>query len=121
MFDLQQQEIFERYKHPRFSGSIEDATLTAEGVNQSCGDEVTIFLKLNDNIITNARHTCRACAICTASTDFLLEKLEGQPFTRVGEITTDECIESLGIPLSPTRLKCALLPLEALQRYATEK
>jgi len=115
MFSLEQQEIFDRYKHPQFAGSFEDADLIAEGINQSCGDEVKIFLKLDDKKITKARHICRACAICTASTDFLLEKLEGESIEVIDTISVEEITERVGIPLSPIRLKCALLPLEALK------
>lgn len=114
MLSLAEQQIFERYKHPERAGSLEVADLTSSGSNQSCGDEVTIFLQTRGEIITDARHQTRGCAICTASADLLCEQLIGLQLLDLP--SEDQVVEWLAIPLSPIRRKCATLPLETLKK-----
>jgi len=116
MLSLEQQQIFELYKHPQYGGEIEGADLVAEGANESCGDEVRLTLRLEGETITQIRHHSRACAICTAAADLLAARLEGKSISCLGELSNDDISSELGIPLSPVRLKCALLPLETLRQ-----
>ena len=116
MLSLAEQEIFDRYKHPRFAGEISAADILASGSNQSCGDEVSFTVRLEGETITKICHKTVGCAICTASADMLAEHLEGKPRSDILQINSDQVTEWIGIPLSPVRLKCALLPLEALKQ-----
>ena len=116
MLDLAQQEIFARYKQPEYSGKLHNPDLVGEGVNQVCGDEVHLEVLLDSaGRITEMRHTCRACAICTASADMLPQLVLGKIPSELAAIGTQEVSTLLQIPLSPIRLKCALLPLQTLQ------
>jgi nitrogen fixation NifU-like protein len=112
--NLYQEQILDRYHHPRHQGIIEDAA-KHEGANRTCGDEITIYLRTDAGVITDLRFESRACAICTASADLLADRLISQPETEIAQITPKEVQKMLGIPLSPIRLKCALLPLETLK------
>lgn len=116
MLDLAQQLIFERAKHPKFDGQIDNYTLKVIGANPLCGDELTFFLKLRGEWIEEIKFEARACAICKASSDFLAEQLQNKNIQNIQNITPDNIRQNLGIELSPTRLKCALLPLEALKQ-----
>ncbi len=115
MLDLYQSQILDRSQNPRFRGELEHFTHQAEGANLSCGDEISWQLLINDNKIITIKYQSRACTICTASADMLAEELENKPLSEVKNWTTEKVTELLGIPLSPVRLKCALLPLEALK------
>jgi nitrogen fixation NifU-like protein len=115
MLDLAQEQIFERYKHPRFAGPLPQATHKAEGSNPVCGDELIIEALVTDNIIQAAHHSTRACAICTAAADLLCERVQGRKLSEVTALTPTEVSDELAIQLSPVRLKCALLPLETLK------
>lgn len=115
MLNLEQQLIIERYKNPLFGGDVNLPTHTSRGENTSCGDEITWNVSVSEGIITEIRHQCRACAICTASADFLAEKLQGKPVADLATTSGEEHAASLGIPLSPIRKKCSLLPLETLK------
>lgn len=106
--------IFDRARHPLFEGKIEGATHTAEGANLSCGDEIRWEARVENEKIEVLRHTCRACALCQASADLLVERLEGKPLTELQKLTPEEILAMVAIPLSPTRAKCALLPYETL-------
>lgn len=114
MPDIYQHQIISRSQRPEFGGKLESPSHKAVGSNLSCGDEVSWELLVTEGVITDIKHQCRACAVCTASADLLAESLKSQPVATI-EHTTSQAIENLlGIPLSPIRLKCALLPLEVL-------
>lgn len=116
MFDLYQQQILDRYKHPQHAGTIEDPTHTAEGANHSCGDEITWHIKRDQRgRVVDLKHITRACAVCTASADLLADEFLNQSDTTILQTDAEAVQNLLGIPLSPTRLKCALLPLETLK------
>jgi len=115
MHDLYQQQILERSSHPLFAGELEGATHTAEGANLSCGDEIRWQAVIEDGKVTKLRHTCRACAICTASADLLAEQFQGTSTDEITRWTPEKVTELLGIQFSPARLKCALLPFETLK------
>jgi nitrogen fixation protein NifU and related proteins len=114
--NLYQAQILDRSKHPRFGGVIEQPTHQSEGANLSCGDEIAWTACIaDDNKITELKHKTRACAVCAASADLLAEELQGKSPQEIQDWNTERVTEMLGIPLSPVRLKCALLPLEALK------
>jgi nitrogen fixation NifU-like protein len=115
MLDQFQELILDRYKNPQFGQKLENLTHSADGINQVCGDEVHLELRVEGDTIVAMGHQNRACAICSASADLLCEKLIGNILKEVNHISSEQVAELLGIPLSPTRLKCALLPLETIR------
>ena len=115
MLDLYQQQIVERYKNPLHVGALQGATHTADGANLSCGDEIRWEIQITDGTVSNAQHISRACAVCTASADLLADSLIGKSLSELGEIDVEAHLQTLGIPLSPIRRKCAVLPIETLR------
>jgi nitrogen fixation protein NifU and related proteins len=115
--DLYREFILDHYKHPRRRGSIEEPDARAEGVNPLCGDEVTISVSFggDGDTIEDVRFEGRGCAISQASTSMLMEMVHGRTATEVAEMPKDELLETVGIPLGPVRLKCALLGLTTLK------
>jgi NifU-like protein involved in Fe-S cluster formation len=115
--------IYHRAYHPSFAGtSPEPATHLAIGANPSCGDEVSFALVVNQGSIQYARHTCRACAICTAAADLVCEYLE-EGHINIRDVPTlpnEVVLDMLAIPLSPTRMVCATLPLSTLRNNLEE-
>ncbi len=109
--------ILDHYKNPRGHGVIEDADATAEGMNPLCGDEVAIYVGFGDDgeTIDEVKFSGRGCAISQAATSMLMEMVQGRTATEVGELSRDELLEEIGIPLTPIRLKCALLGLGVLK------
>jgi len=115
--------ILDHYKNPRNAGSITNPDYQAKLANYSCGDETTISFnveKESDNDgkadkITEIKHQTTGCAICMASTSILSEELVGKGIVEVEKLDKDYVLKQLGIKLTPSRLKCALLPLEAMK------
>ena len=113
--DLYREVILDHYKNPRGHGVIEEPDAHAEGQNPLCGDDVAIFVSLEDNTIEHVRFRGRGCAISQAATTMLTEMVRGRTADDVAGISKEELLEEVGIPLTPVRLKCALLGLGVLK------
>ena len=115
---LYREVILDHYKNPRGHGLLEDADAQAEGQNPLCGDEVTIYVALRRGRRHDRRGEFegRGCAITQAATSMLTEIVSraGTP-TRSRAMPKEELLEEIGIPLTPVRLKCALLGLGVLK------
>ena len=84
--------IRERWRRPRFRGELPGATVTAEDVNPLCGDRVRLALRLEDGAVAQARFTGDSCAICSASADVLLEKIQGRRVPEAAAVTTEDLL-----------------------------
>ncbi|MEX1357731.1 MAG: SUF system NifU family Fe-S cluster assembly protein [Gaiellaceae bacterium] len=115
--DLYRENILDHYKNPRNHGRIEDAGASAEGMNPLCGDEVTITVAFAEDgeTIDDVKFEGRGCAISQASTSMLTELIKGRKAADVLAFEKDELLEEVGIPLTPVRLKCAILGLHTLK------
>src|SRR5207249_4583792 len=98
-------------------GLLDDADAQDEGQNPLCGDEVTIFVAFggDGDTIDEVKFSGRGCAISQAATSMLTEMVKGRSATEVAALPRDELLEEIGIPLTPVRLKCALLGLSTLK------
>jgi nitrogen fixation NifU-like protein len=115
--DLYREVILDHYKNPRGHGVIEGADASAEGVNPLCGDEVSIFVQFADDgeTVEDVKFSGRGCAISQASTSMLMEMVKGRTAEEIAGLPKEELLEEVGIPLTPIRLKCALLGLGVLK------
>jgi nitrogen fixation NifU-like protein len=113
--NLYREIILDHYRNPRNKGTLDPADYTYEDTNPLCGDEVRIDLRVNDGKVDEVRFSGRGCAISQASASMLTELVEGQPLDEVKALTKDDLLEELGVPISPARMKCALLPLKVLK------
>ncbi len=114
---LYREVILDHYKNPRGHGLLEDADAQAEGQNPLCGDEVTIYVGFGEDgeTIDEVKFSGRGCAISQAATSMLTEMVKGRSATEVATLPRDELLDEIGIPLTPVRLKCALLGLSTLK------
>jgi nitrogen fixation NifU-like protein len=117
-FDQMYREvILDHYKNPRGHGLIEDADAEAEGQNPLCGDEVSIYVAFAEDgdTIDEVKFSGRGCAISQAATSMLTEMVKGRRAAEVASLPRDELLDEIGIPLTPVRIKCALLGLSTLK------
>lgn len=132
---LYQEILNEHNLHPSHKGITENATLTLQGVNPSCGDNIYLQLKIDDNgIITDGSFNGSGCAISQASVDMMLDDIIGQPKEKAqnlaklfmdmiqGKETDDSKLEELdeaaslkNISMMPARVKCAVLGWRTMQ------
>jgi len=109
--------ILDHYKNPRGHGVMEEADAEAEGQNPLCGDEVSIYVAFGDDgeTIDEVKFSGRGCAISQAATSMLTELVQGRSAQEVAALPREELLDEIGIPLTPVRLKCALLGLSTLK------
>jgi nitrogen fixation NifU-like protein len=112
---LYREVILDHYKNPRGHGVIDPADAEAEGQNPLCGDEVSIAVAFDGDTIADVKFQGRGCAISQAATSMLMDMAKGRTAQEVAAMTSDELKEEIGIPLTPVRLKCALLGLGVLK------
>ena len=117
MEDLYREVILDHYKNPRGHGVIEDADAHADGLNPLCGDEVSIYVQFGEDgeTIDEVKFSGRGCAISQAATSMLMEMVKGRSATEVATMPKEELLDEVGIPLTPVRLKCAILGLGVLK------
>ncbi len=131
--DLYRETILDHYHNPRNRGTISDATVSTEGVNPLCGDELRLFLKIENGLVQDIKLESRGCSINTASGSMMSELVLGKSLeeaqgviaefkkmmlTKGEDITLPEELEELealqGVKKYPVRIKCALLPWNTL-------
>jgi nitrogen fixation protein NifU and related proteins len=116
MDELYRDQILEHYKRPRNFGRLEDFDLEFEDNNPFCGDEQHVFIKLDDeDRVAEVSFEGQGCAISTAATSLLTEELEGKSRDELLTLPKEFVLELLGIDISATRLKCALLGLKVVK------
>jgi nitrogen fixation NifU-like protein len=113
--NLYREVILDHYKNPRGHGVIDPADAEAEGQNPLCGDEVSIAVTFDGDRIADVKFQGRGCAISQAATSMLMDMAKGRTAQEVAAMSSDELREEIGIPLTPVRLKCALLGLGVLK------
>jgi SUF system NifU family Fe-S assembly protein len=130
--DLYRQVIMEHYKSPRNKGLKEDeGYVNLRLKNPSCGDDVTIQAKIENDLITGIRHEGTGCSICCSSASVMSEVLKGKTVKEaeaiindyynlikgeevLDEDSLDEAIAYRGVANFPARVKCATLAWRAL-------
>ncbi|MDR0838515.1 MAG: SUF system NifU family Fe-S cluster assembly protein [Oscillospiraceae bacterium] len=133
------QLITEHSRDKRNRRVVEGANHTHHGVNPSCGDELTLELRVEDGKIADAAFTGSGCAISQASASMMSDILRGKTVEEAdrladlflgmikGEVTDEEELEELdeaialqGVSKMPARVKCAVLPWHTYQAAITE-
>jgi nitrogen fixation NifU-like protein len=114
--ELYRDQILEHYKRPHNFGPLDDFDLEFEDNNPFCGDEQHIFLKLGeDGKVAEVSFEGQGCAISTAATSLLTDELEGMTPQEILALPKDYVLDLLGIDISATRMKCALLGLKIVK------
>src|SRR3954452_4873601 len=115
MDELYRDYILEHYKQPRNFGDLEPHDLEFHDHNPLCGDELGVHIAVEDGKITDMRFHGQGCAISQAAASIASEELIGRPLDEVAGLDANWMIDLLGIEISPTRRKCALLNLKVLR------
>jgi len=119
MDDLYRDFILEHYKRPRNFGELEPRDLEAHDYNPLCGDEMGVHIRLDGDLIAALRFHGHGCAISQAAASIASEELIGMRRQEAAGLDADWMLELLGIPISATRRKCALLNLKVMRGALT--
>jgi nitrogen fixation NifU-like protein len=116
MDELYRDQILEHYKRPHNYGRLENADLEYEDTNPLCGDEQHVTIRLDDEgKVAEIAFDGKGCAISTAATSLLTDELAGKSREELLRLPREFVLELLGIDISATRMKCALLGLKIVK------
>lgn len=113
--NIYQQELLDHFHSSTYRGTVENPSVVSAQYNPSCGDAVSLTASVDNGIITAIRFTGSGCVISQATASLLCEYVTGRSLEEIQAITTQQLIALIKVPLGPTRMKCALLSLYALQ------
>src|SRR3989338_4990320 len=113
---IYQELILDHYHSPHNSGVLQNYDADVSVANSSCGDKLRITLKVRQEKITDIAFTGEGCAISIAAASMLTDEVKGKDLEAVTGMTKDDVLKLLNIQLTPTRLRCALLPLEGISK-----
>ena len=120
MDDLYRENILDHYKHPHNwsppAPELEDADLEFHDLNPLCGDELTVQLAVGDDgRVEDVRFRGHGCAISQAAASMASDEVKGMPVRELMALDRSFVLDLLGIDISATRMKCALLSLKVLK------
>ena len=133
--DLYREIILDHYAHPRNRGHLADADITVEGANPLCGDELSIFVRLEDGVIQDVHFEGRGCSISQASASMMTEEMRGKTLAEAREqvesfkammhgqasaFDQTDLAALQGVRKFPVRVKCATLAWVALEQGIDE-
>ena len=116
--NIYQEELLDHYENPSNYGTLPNPDISHEEDNPLCGDHIRMDLLVEDDKIKEVRFSGHGCTISQAAASMLTEAVEGKSLAEVKELTRDDILDMIGIPLGPVRLKCALLALKVLKAGA---
>jgi nitrogen fixation NifU-like protein len=111
--------ILDHYKRPRNFGELDPHDLEWHDHNPLCGDELGVHVRVEDGKVADLRFHGQGCAISQAAASIASEELIGMSVEELPTLSADWMIDLLGIDISPTRRKCALLSLKVMRGAAT--
>ena len=116
MDDLYRENILEHYKRPHHWGEWPEADLEAEDNNPLCGDELKVQLRVGeDGKVADVAFSGHGCAISQAAASMASDEVVGMPVDDLLKLDREFILDLLGIDISATRMKCAMLSLKVLK------
>ena len=117
---MYKENILALWKEPENFRKLETHTHVWHGLNESCGDDIVVYLAVVAGVIRDAAFTGKGCALCMASASVATESAKGKSIDGLNEMSSEDLLKMLEIEVHPARLKCILLPLESMQKAVRE-
>ena len=113
---MYREHILDHYKHPRNFGTLKTCSVQHRELNPTCGDQLSFQLNFDSHgNVSDVRFSGAGCAISIASASLISDEIKGKSISQIAALSRDTVQELLGISLSPTRLKCAMLSLDTIK------
>jgi len=115
------EELLEHMKNPHNFGKIDNYSKKVDVVNTSCGDEITLYLKVEKGVIIDIKFAGIACGVAKASASMLTDQLKGKKYSDLKKLTKGQVLNNFSEPLTSSRINCALLVYEGIKKINSEK
>ena len=123
MDNFYRENILDHFRNPHNFGKLARADMESEIGNPSCGDKIRMQVNITGPTgrirIRDVRFTAEGCAISIASASMLTDKIKDMSIVEIKKLGLEDILGLLGITLTPSRVRCALLPLEVLHNTLT--
>lgn len=114
--EINMEILLDHYRSPRNYGKIDNPSVQLVEYNPVCGDAVQFSLRIDNGILTDVKFIGRGCSVSQGAASILTEKVKGRSTEEIMNIGAEEILKNIGLNLGPSREKCALLSLNALQK-----
>jgi len=122
--DIYAETLLENYEKPQNRGKIDNPTVSMHEENTSCGDEMTVYLKISGGKLDDIKFEGSGCAISIGSASIVSSHIKGMKISDIEKIGKEEVIHMIGVDPGPGRLHCATLFMravrEALSKYSNK-
>ncbi len=112
--------ILHHYRYPAHFGSLESPTCEITRKNPLCGDVITMQLQVQKNQIMDVAFSGESCAICRASASLLTSYIQGKKLSDIATLDHAFMTDLIGGEIVAGRVKCLLLPLEAVKLLVSQ-
>ncbi len=112
---LYTEKVMDHFMNPRNVGEIENADGIGEVGNAKCGDIMKMYLKIEDNIISDVKFETFGCGSAIASSSMATEMIKGKTLEEALSVTNDQVVEALG-GLPSHKLHCSVLAEESIKK-----
>jgi len=112
---LYKEMILELYRNPQNKGVLDDFDIQQRGNNPSCGDDVVVYMKMNEDVVEKISHDGQGCAISQAALSLITDEVKGKSKSEIEHMSKERMLDLLGVPITYAREKCALLGLNTIQ------
>ena len=116
MIHIYQELLLDHYRNPRNRGALKSPDFSSGMANPSCGDAISMQGIIKGDQLEQCFFEGKGCVISQATASMLTEQAIGKLVTDIMAMDAHSMQSMIGMQLGPTRLKCALLPLEALKK-----
>lgn len=116
MDNIYQEELMFHYKNPSNTGKLEDPTVETTANNPFCGDKLNMQMHIDKGIVKDIKFEADACAVAVAASSMLTEHIKGKGVEEIKKFSKEQLLDLIGVQLTTSRVKCAVLPLEAVQK-----
>ncbi|HUW43968.1 MAG TPA: iron-sulfur cluster assembly scaffold protein [Bacillota bacterium] len=109
------EKVLELWKNPKNFGKLLNPTHKCSEANTICGDEMSIYLRVEDEIVRDAKFFSTGCLICIVFASKLTEKIKGMKVEDIYKLKNKDLLKLLDIDITPLKMQCACLSLDAVQ------